>query len=100
MDLSKPLFHIRHAEPADAAAIVRLIQELAESLGEQSPNTHGYAQIHLSFPDRGLLLEENAGAVIGLLSNAIRPDLDHTAPSALIEELMVSSVLPRPRFDR
>lgn len=83
--------HIRHARPSDASDIVRLIQELAESIAEQSPIDVGYAQKYLSYPDRGILLAEHAGAVIGLLSYSIRPDLYHAAPTALIEELVVSA---------
>lgn len=82
---------IRLAESADAAQIVRLVQELAESLSEQSLITPGYAQLYLSFPDRGVFLAEQAGAVVGLLSFSIRPDLYHAAPTALIEELVVSA---------
>jgi ribosomal protein S18 acetylase RimI-like enzyme len=82
-------FRIRLAEPSDAAAIVRLIRELAESLTEQSPITPDYAQIYLSYPDRGILLAEVAGEVIGLLSYSTRPDLYHAGPTALIEELVV-----------
>ena len=82
---------IRLAESADAAQIVRLMQELAESLSEHSPIDVDYAQKYLSYPDRGILLADQAGAVIGLLSYSIRPDLYHAAPTALIEELVVSA---------
>lgn len=69
---------------------MRLIQELAESLGEQSSITVDYTQNYLSFSDRGILLAEQAESIIGLLSYSIRPDLYHAAPTALIEELVVS----------
>jgi hypothetical protein len=82
--------YIHHAGPFDAAAIVRLIQELAESLGEQSPITPDYTQNYFSTPGRGILLAEQDGASIGLLSYSIRPNLYHAAPTALIEELVVS----------
>ena len=85
------LFQVRHATASDSAAIVHLVQELAASLGEQSLLTPDYAQLNLSFPDRGVLLAEQDGAIIGLLSYSIRPDLYHAAPTALIEELVVSA---------
>ena len=88
---SQDPIHIRHARPSDAADIVHLIQELAESMAEQSPIDVDYAQKYLSYPDRGILLAEQAGATIGLLSYSIRPDLYHAAPTALIEELVVSA---------
>lgn len=83
--------HIRHARLSDAADIVCLIHELADSMTEQSPIDVDYAQNYLSYPDRGILLAEHAGRVIGLLSYSIRPDLYHAAPTALIEELVVSA---------
>ena len=64
---------------------------MATFLAEKSAITSDYAQIYLSFPDRGILLAEQAGDVIGLLSYSIRPDLYHAAPTALIEELVVSA---------
>jgi len=38
-----------------------------------------------------MLVAEQAGSTIGLLSYSIRPDLYHAAPTALIEELVVSA---------
>ena len=89
--MSETPVQIRSARLSDVGAIVRLIQELAASLGEQSPITPGYAQNYLSYPDRGILLAERAGNIIGLLSYSIRPDLYHAGPTALIEELVVNS---------
>ena len=83
--------HIRPAKLADAAEIVHLVQELAESLSEHSLITTDYAQIYLNTPDRGVLLATQGDTIIGLLSYSIRPDLYHAGPTALIEELVVSA---------
>lgn len=82
---------IRSASPGDEAAIVRLIQELANTEGEASPITEEYAAVYLSSPGSHLLLADQDGESIGLLSYSIRPDLYHAGPTALIEELVVQA---------
>mgnify|MGYP001817716104 CR=1 FL=1 len=82
---------IRPAEPGDEAAIARLIHELASAAGETSPITAGYVTEYLSNPGSHLLLVDQDGESIGLLSYSIRPDLYHAGPTALIEELVVQA---------
>lgn len=82
---------IRSAGPGDEAVIVRLIQELADAEGEASPITEEYATAYLSSPGSHLLLADQNGESIGLLSYSIRPDLYHAGPTALIEELVVQA---------
>jgi nucleoside phosphorylase/ribosomal protein S18 acetylase RimI-like enzyme len=81
---------VRLAIPADAARIAALIVELAASMGETSPVSARYAKGYLGFPGSSVLLAEEDGQVIGLLSYSVRPDLFHAGNSALIEELVVS----------
>lgn len=80
---------IREARPGDEAAIVELIAELAESAGESSPVTQEYVTRYLRSPGNHVLLAEEQGQVVGLLSYSVRPNLYHAADSGLIEELVV-----------
>ncbi|MFH0777351.1 MAG: GNAT family N-acetyltransferase [Candidatus Eisenbacteria bacterium] len=80
---------VREARPADAPAVVRLILELAATIGEDSPITEDYAAKYLSSPGSTVLLAETRGQAVGLLSYSVRPDLYHSAGSCLIEELIV-----------
>jgi len=80
---------IRSARPEDAAAIADLIRELAEGEGEETPVTEAYAIDYLTVPGNGVLLAEQDGEILGLISYSIRPNLYHAADSCLIEELIV-----------
>lgn len=82
-------FSIRSAHLDDAPAVVRLIRQLAESAGETSPLTERYLESYLAFPGSRILLAEDRGEVIGLLSYSVRPDLYHAGDSAYIENLVV-----------
>ncbi len=82
---------IRSAGPGDVGAIVRLIRELARAGGEQSPITEESASEYLGSPGSNVLLADQDGQTIGLLSYSIRPDLYHAGPTALIEELVVQA---------
>lgn len=82
---------VREARPGDERVIVELIRELAQTDGEASPITEGYVREHLTFAPCGshVLLAEQEGRAVGLLSYSVRPNLYHAANSALIEELVV-----------
>ena len=81
---------IRHASPQDAAVIVALIHELAETIGESSPLTLDFVHNYLSHPGSAVLLAEVDGKVCALLSYAVKPDLFHAGYSAEIEALVVT----------
>lgn len=81
---------IREARRGDEASITALIHELAAASGEASPLTEGYARDYLVTPGSLVLLAEEAGRIIGLLSYSVRPNLYHSGPTALIEELVVT----------
>jgi len=80
---------IRPAESADAAAVADLIGELARDGDWESPVTTAYAARYLTHPGHGVLLAEEDGEPLGLISYSIRPNLYHAADSCLIEELIV-----------
>ncbi|MFH1221095.1 MAG: GNAT family N-acetyltransferase [Candidatus Eisenbacteria bacterium] len=80
---------IRNAHSSDTSAIARLIGELVEGLEETSPTTETYVRQYMSSPTSTILLAEDGGSVVGLLSYSIRPDLYHAGPTCLIEELVV-----------
>lgn len=80
---------VRKAQPEDAAAIVRLIRELAVTANESSSITAAHVVRYLSSPTSSVLLAQVQGQVVGLISYSLRPDLYHAANSCLIEELVV-----------
>jgi ribosomal protein S18 acetylase RimI-like enzyme len=82
---------IRDASPEDAAAVVRLIRELAAADGETTPITEAYAMGFLDAPGSGVLLAEIGDEAVGLISYSVRPNLYHAGYSASIDELVVSS---------
>lgn len=81
---------IRAAQAGDAPAVVRLIHQLAEATGETSPLSEDYLQKYLAYPGSRILLAEDGGEVVGLLSYSVRPDLYHAGDSAYIENLVVT----------
>lgn len=84
-------FTVRAAVSKDAAAICMLVRELAQANGEESVVTPEFVRGYLCSPGCAVLLAEAEGRVIGLLSYWIHPNLYHAGPTALIEELIVTS---------
>ncbi|MBN1660715.1 MAG: GNAT family N-acetyltransferase [Anaerolineae bacterium] len=82
---------VREAIPEDAAAVVRLIRELAAAEGETTPINEPYAVSYLNTPGNGVLLAELDGEPVGLISYSVRPNLYHAGYSASIDELVVVS---------
>ena len=56
---------------------------------ELTPITEEYARRFLKSEGAGILLAEETGKMIGLLSFTLRPNLFHAADSGLIEDLIV-----------
>ncbi len=81
---------IRQAGPGDEAAVVRLTQEMAAGEDDVSPVDPHYARRFLASPVAGVLLAEDDGEAVGLLSYALVPGLYHAADSGLIELLIVT----------
>jgi ribosomal protein S18 acetylase RimI-like enzyme len=82
---------IRRARPGDEASIVRLAHEMAEGEHDVSPLDAPYARRFLASPATGVLLAEDGGDAVGLLSYALVPGLYHAADSGLIELLVVTA---------
>ena len=80
---------IRQAQPGDGPAIAEMINELAAASGDASPVTATYAEEYLRVARSQVLLAEEAGQPVGMLTYSVRPNLYHAGPSALIEELVV-----------
>ncbi len=81
---------IRRAGPGDGATIVRLTQEMAVGEDDISPIDEAYAHRFLASPTAGVLLAEDEGEAIGLLSYVFVPGLFHAADSGLVEMLIVT----------
>lgn len=81
---------IREAGLDDAAALVRLVAEMATEEGSSSPIDERYARRFLTTPENGALLALDAGEAVGLLSYSITPGLYHAADSGLIQLLVVT----------
>jgi ribosomal protein S18 acetylase RimI-like enzyme len=82
---------IRHAGPGDERAVVRLTHEMAAEEDDISPVDEDYVRRFLASPVSGVLLAEEDGRAVGLLSYALVPGLYHAADSGLIELLVVTS---------
>ena len=82
---------VRAATPGDAAAICMLVRELAQANGEETSVTLEFVAQYLCAPGCTALVAEADGRVTGFLGYYIHPNLYHAGPTALIEELVVSS---------
>lgn len=80
---------IRPANKIDCDAIVSLINELAESIGETSPIRAQYVNQFLGTPGSYILLAEKDRQAVGLMSYSIRPNLFHAGDTCLIEEFVI-----------
>jgi ribosomal protein S18 acetylase RimI-like enzyme len=80
---------IRQATAGDGPAIAEMIQELAAAGDDVSPVTPAYAEDYLRAAHSQVLLAEEAGQPVGMLTYSVRPNLYHAGPSAMIEELVV-----------
>ena len=81
---------IREAQPEDAAAITRLIRELAADDGIASPIDEAYARHYLSQSNYVVLLARLDGKAVGLLSYLLKADLYHAGDTCYISELVVT----------
>jgi GNAT superfamily N-acetyltransferase len=86
---------LREATSVDAPAIVTLIRALARVMDVVTPVDKAYVCDFLASPGSGILVADDAGEVIGLLSYSIRPSLVHAGRSCVIEELVVDQTTQR-----
>ncbi len=81
---------ISRAGTSSAAAIARLIRELALEQGERSPVTARYVRRYLGATGCRVLLARESNRVVGMISYSLRPGLYHAARSCVIEDLIVT----------
>jgi len=79
----------RSATVQDAGISAELIRELARAEGETSPVTPEFVRDYLAHPGSHILLAEEDGQVVGLLSYSAHPDLFHAGLCGEIEALVV-----------
>lgn len=82
-------FHIRQATSTDAETITRLVQQLAAEIHESSPIHAQYVADYLQSAVSRVILAEDDGQVVGMLSCTLRPNLYHAGQTCLVEELIV-----------
>jgi ribosomal protein S18 acetylase RimI-like enzyme len=82
---------VRQAAPGDGPAVADLIQQLAATAGDASPLRVAYAEQYLRTPGSYVLLAEEEGRPVGLLSYSVGPNLYHAGPAATIQELVVEA---------
>ncbi len=81
---------IRNFTGGDEPAVVRLVRELGESSGATSPVNEEIIREYVGHPGCAILLAEDDGLIVGLLSYCLRPNLFHAATACLIEDLIVT----------
>ncbi len=81
--------NIREATPNDAPIVVELIHALSANEGGNSPIHETYVRYYLEHAQSKILLAEENGDVLGMLSYSVRPDLYHAGTSGYIEALVV-----------
>ena len=86
---------LREATSVDAPPVVTLITALARVMDVVTPVDEAYVRDYLASPGSGILVADEAGDVIGLLSYSIRPSLVHAGRSCVIEELVVDQTTQR-----
>lgn len=80
---------VRRASLADLPAIRALLVELGYGRLADEPSLAPVLSTILEDPSRGVWLAEDAGAVLGLISTTIRPQLRLAGLELTIEELVV-----------
>lgn len=96
MPAEKPAtIDLREATSVDAAPIVMLIRALARVMDVVSPVDDAYVREYVASPGSGILVADDAGQVVGLLSYSVRPSLVHAGRSCVIEELVVDQTTQR-----
>jgi GNAT superfamily N-acetyltransferase len=96
MPAEKPAtIDLREATSVDAAPIVMLIRALARVMDVVSPVDEAYVREYVASPGSGILVADDAGQVVGLLSYSVRPSLVHAGRSCVIEELVVDQTTQR-----
>ena len=91
----EPNLTLREATSVDAPAIVVLIRTLARVMDVVSPVDEAYVREYIASPGSGILVADDGGQVVGLLSYSLRPSLVHAGRSCVIEELVIDQKTQR-----
>ncbi len=89
------LVDLREATSVDAPAIVVLIRALARVMDVVTPVDEAYVREYIASTGSGILVADDGGQVIGLLSYSLRPSLVHAGRSCVIEELVIDQTTQR-----
>jgi GNAT superfamily N-acetyltransferase len=91
----EPGVTLREATSVDAPAIVVLIRTLARVMDVVTPVDEAYVREYIASTGSGILVADDGGQVIGLLSYSLRPSLVHAGRSCIIEELVIDQTTQR-----
>ena len=86
---------LREATSVDAPAIVVLIRTLARVMDVVTPVDEAYVREYIASTGSGILVADDGGRVVGLLSYSLRPSLVHAGRSSVIEELVIDQTTQR-----
>ena len=86
---------LRESTSVDAPAIVLLIRTLARIMDVVTPVDEAYVREYIASPGSGILVADDGGQVVGLLSYSLRPSLVHAGRSCVIEELVIDQTTQR-----
>lgn len=89
------MLQVRQATSLDVSSIVTLVQGLARAVDVATPVDAAYVRDYLASPGSGILVADDAGEIVGLLSFSMRPSLLHAGRSCVIEELVVDQATQR-----
>ena len=89
------MLQVRQATSLDVRSIVTLIEALARAVDVATPVDEAYFLDYLASPGSGILVADDAGETVGLLSFSMRPSLLHAGRSCVIEELVVDQATQR-----
>ena len=81
---------IRPATIDDAATVVDLVQQLADTSTDSSPLDSDYARKYIESGQGRILIAESDRRPVGMLSYFLRPNLYHAGQSCFIDELVVA----------
>lgn len=91
----EPGVTLREATSVDAPAIVLLVRSLARVMDVVTPVDEAYVREYIASTGSGILVADDGGQVIGLLSYSLRPSLVHAGRSCVIEELVIDQTTQR-----
>ena len=86
---------VRDASAGDEETVAQLIRELAAFSAETSAVSAAFVAEYLAVPNVGVLLAEQDGVAVGLLTYSLYSGLYHAGPWGLLDELIVRTEVRR-----